>query len=288
MTKFEKTVRESKPTKVEPIKHSKFGAMKATYTNGMAAVVKPQRDVSPFDRPMQRGLLISTQPAREVAFYKLAQMLAFDDVVPETLLIMHDGKQASAQIFTPTVHLHQLQPMLLKKEELGQEGWVSLLQETCRAVPKRLWVRLLILDIIAGSRDRHINNVGVVVKMKEPRPEYSILGWDNACTFGATFAKYHNVFHKYLFKYAVQLEAHWDMLEKFTLVDFTRVLGELLNPIDVAQAYERLQFMLEYPYRLPWRVMSQGHDDSDSFPSYSAWFGNHATTEPVNSLVVAI
>lgn len=270
VTRFATTVTEEKPQSVKPLTDGKTGALLATYKNGVKAVIKPVKETLPNGKTMQRGIPVRTHPYREVAYYLLAKMVGFDDLVPETVLT-HKAVDAwaSAQVFMPAYHLRQLQSKLA---DTHRKDWSELLIKTALRVPKLYWRQLVALDIIAGTRDRHASNVGILMRIGDNAPIYRLVAWDNAVTFGLTFERYHNVFHKFLFRKTIDFGALWPALDKLTLERMNAVLGPYLTDEEIRHAYMRLCFFRDYPYRLPWRVVSEGTDSPHDFPDYAAYF----------------
>ena len=272
-----------KPVSVRPLHVGKTGALLATYEDGRKAIVKLSKPALPNGKAMQRGIPTMSHPHREVAFYQLAKLLGFEELVPETVLTekVHDGVVASAQQFVPAVHLRTLQPKLY---ETSRGDWYTLLKDMALHVPKKYWRRLVVLDIIAGVRDRHANNVGVLLFLAGRKPMYRLVAWDNAVSFGMTFDKYHNVFHKLLFRTSINLKDIWPVLDGLSHAAFTQALGGFLAADEIADAFLRMQFIREFPYRLPWRVMSGNHDGVNDFPAYLDFF--QPFVEPPMSLIV--
>lgn len=264
------TLVQEKPTKVAQLSSGKSGALLCTYRTGMKAVVKPVKDNMPSGKTRQRGILISTHPYRECAYYQLAKLLGFDHLVPETVMTTYAGVPASAQQFVPAQHIKQLNE---DASDVHAPGWRNAVVATALKVPKSSWRQLLALDIIAGARDRHANNVGLLMSITGDRPTYRLVAWDNAVTFGLTFARYHNVFHKYLFRDAVDFTEIWPALDNVTYTDMLTALGDYITEEEVNHAFLRLKFIRDdYPYRLPWTVCSQGAEEADDFPAYVSFF----------------
>lgn len=275
---FHKLITENEPTEVKPLSKGKSGALIATYRNGVKAVIKRAKRRMPSGKKTQRDLSVKSQPFREVAFYELNKLLGFD-LVPETVLTVYKGKTASAQLFIPAVTLVDLEPKLQKGP--GSTGWRSHVIETCKTVPKKFWRQLLTLDIIGGARDRHTNNVGIQMRIKDDQPIFRLIAWDNATTFGKTFYRYHNVFHKLLFRKSVLFDDMWPVLHQVTHDDLMGTLSPYLSTDEVDHAYKRMRFFLDYPYRLPWKVCSLGHDSSNEFPPYTDYFENADEEAPL-------
>jgi len=279
---FSTLVLEKTPTSVKHLTEGKTGALLATYANGVKAIVKPAKRKLPNGKTTQRGISVGSHPRREVAFYQLSKLLGFN-IVPETVLTTKavPGVEASVQVFMPAYHLKQFNPKL---SDVHNKGWKTTLIKTALRVSKDQWRQLLALDIIAGARDRHANNVGVTMHIEDNRPIYNLVAWDNAATFGLTFARYHNVFHKYLFRQSVNFDKIWPVLDKITLKDLRRTLGPYVSEEEVGHAFMRMEFFQEYPYKLPWRVASDGNDGPSDFPDYKAFF--EPVVEKAQHLVV--
>lgn len=256
---------------MKPLPEGKSGALLATYKDNVRAVVKIAKETLPNKKTMQRGIPVRTHPRREVAYYQLAKLLGFEDIVPETVITTKavDGVEASAQVFVPARRLKDLQPKLA---DVHRDDWQELLRQVTRRVPKAQWRRLLALDIIAGVRDRHANNVGLLLSLRGGRPQWRLAAWDNAVTFGKAFTLYHNVFHKLLFRKSVNFDEIWPVWMPITLETMQRALGSYLTLEEISHAYMRMRFFIDYPYRLPWSVVSKGIDDPKEFPSYTAYF----------------
>lgn len=270
MSEFSSLVTREKPRELGPAPGGKSGALLATYEGGVRAIVKVVKSRLPSGHHKQRGVPAALHPLREVAYYELDQMLGYG-LVPETALTSKavPGRQASAQLFIPALHLDDLQPSLA---DTDAEDWGDRLVEACVRVPKVFWKRLLVLDVIGGVRDRHANNVGVLMRVVDDHPAYRPVAWDNAVSFGKTFDRYHNVFHKYLFRRSVDLGDEWVKLDRLTRADLRFAVGELVNGDDIEHAFKRARFFCDYPYRLPWKVCSDGRDGSRDFPDYRAYF----------------
>ena len=270
MTPFARLVTQEKPTSVERLKMGRTGALLATYPNGFKAVIKPVKAALPNGKTSQRGIPVPTHPYREVAYYEMAKLMKLDRLVPETVLTDKVvGVPSSAQQFMPAYHLRQLQPKLA---DTDRDDWAALLTETALRVPREQWRQLLALDIVAGVRDRHANNIGILMDIRDERVSYRVVAWDNAVSFGKTFDRYHNVFHKYLFRKTVNFDDQWPTWDNLTLAQLEAALSPYLSLTEIAHAFRRMEFFQQYPYRLPWRVVSQGNDSPKEFPSYQAFF----------------
>lgn len=274
---FEHMVRETSVQKLQLLNEGKVGAYLASYRGGLA-VMKLAVDRTPKKgKRGAYGIPARLMPRREVAFYRLAQLLGFESVVPETVLTTYRGKatedlpvQASAQRYVHAMKLGEVDKRLVTTEDY--EEWIVCFRETMRKFPREDLQKLTLLDVIACSRDRHANNYGVVLELTDDKARYRLIGWDNAASFGGTFRRYHNVVHKLVFRHSFDLEPYFDKLHSIRRREFEDALMVLDDHTAVQHAWLRLQFILEYPHRLPWHVLSEGHDDPDTFPTYEDYF----------------
>lgn len=293
MSEFSDLVTAEKPLKLEEAPGGKSGALLATYEGGVKAIVKATKDRLPSGHRRQRGIAAALHPTREVAFYRAALLCdelrgagEQDAIVPETVLTTKavPGVVSSAQLFVPARHLDELEPEL---KDVDAPGWGRALADTCLVVPKAFWKRLLVVDILGGVRDRHANNVGLRMRVIDDQPVYRPVAWDNAVSFGKTFDRYHNVFHKHIFRRSVDLGDDWRTFDRMTRADLRYALDEYLGPDELEHAFLRTRFFGDYPYRLPWKVCSKGHDDPHEFPDYEAYFDPVADAPLHMSRVVA-
>lgn len=260
MTEFEKTVKTMKPTKITLVGEGRFGARLAVYENGWKAIVKPQMLGETFRKmPTERA------PYCEEAFYHFSKLI-YPGSVPETYVIKLKGKICSAQLWVPGYHVRQYDAKLFDK---SREDFHQNIRRVCyQAAPKDVWRRLALLDVIGNSRDRHGKNVMV-------RPKYKkmpIAAIDNSFALGLTFRGYRNVFHQYLFNWHLYDPALLRELSTLKVVDFRDAISPLLEPVYAEHCMRRLDWVLEYPHRLPWRIISQGTQRSVNFPTYAEWF----------------
>lgn len=278
MSEFSDLVTRERPRHLEDAPGGKSGALIATYEGGVKAVVKAAKEKLPSGHRRQRGIPVVLHPRREVAFYRSALLFdelrggsGGDELVPETVLTSKavPGVESSAQLYIPARHFEELRPDL---KGLEAPAWGRALAEACLAIPKVFWKRLLGLDIFGGARDRHANNVGVRFRVRDDQPACRPVAWDNAATFGKTFDRYHNVFHKHIFRRSVDLGDEWRPLDRLTRADVRYALDDLLTPEEMEHAFLRTRFFGDYPYRLPWKVCSKGVDDPHGFPDYEAYF----------------
>ena len=285
MSEFADLVTSEKPRELGPAPGGKSGALLATYAGGVKAIVKAVKDKLPSGHRKQRGIPAALHPSREVAFHRSAVMLGCGDLVPETVMTTKavPGTIASAQLFIPARHLDELRPRL---RNLDAPDWGKTLVDACSVVPKAFWKRLLLLDILGGVRDRHANNVGLRMRVIDDRPVYRVVAWDNAVSFGKTFDRYHNVFHKHIFRHSVDLGDEWRLFDRLTRADLRCALDEFLEPEELEHAFLRTRFFGDYPYRLPWKVCSKDNDDPRDFPDYGSYF-SPATEAPLHMARVA-
>jgi len=274
MTEFEKTVKTMKPSaKPKKIGEGRFGARLAVYENGYKAVIKPQMEGGVFRR--QRT---ERAPYCEEAFYHFSQLI-YPGVVPETYTIKLNGHVWSAQLFVPGFHVRQYDAKLFNKE---REDFLPNLRRVCfAAAPKQAWKRLSLLDLLGNSRDRHGKNV--LIRPKHVLPLAAI---DNSFALGLTFRGTRNVFHQYLFYWQWYDPALLREVSKLTVKDFKGAICPLLEPIFAEHCARRLEWVLEYPHRLPWRIISQGAERSVEFPSYAPWFKKHHRQLPQRPMMV--
>lgn len=271
---FAKRVTSKPPAETSPIAGSKNGALAAVWDDGTKAVVKLGRPSFQDGRRSQRGFPASSVPRREVAFWKLAEVFGAEDLVPETVLFSHQGLVASAQAWAPGEHLDDLSEDLRSAE--SDEDWARALVTACSVVPEEAWVRLALLDVVAGQRDRHSNQAGVVLSFSKPP---SLVVWDNAATFGTTFEGYHQVFHRHLFRDRFPTGRAWEKVASTKDDDVRSALSGLVSEEEIRHACLRRQFVEDFAYRLPWEVFSKGATRRQLFPRYEGHF-----TEPNKKL----
>lgn len=283
MTPFAKTVLNEDPIREEKLKNpGKSGARLVRYKNGIRAVVKHATHRLPNGKTRQRGIPVRTHPYREVAFYNMAKLLGWSDLVAETVLVRRNGKTYSAQLYTPSMHLPDIEPKL---EDVSRPDWMFILRDACLQMSIEDWRRVVILDLINGSRDRHVNGAGVTLKLDGNKAIYHPLLWDNAVSGGLTFDRYYSVFHRALFSRAINLDPFLDQLSIIKLADVQHVTAGLWNSEEQSHAWQRIRFILRYPYRIPWSMMSKGIDDKDEFPDYADWFKPLTVIQSPGSLV---
>jgi len=280
MTHFETTVGSMEPVSIKLIKEGKVGARLVTYPNGMQAVMKVASSKTTKNNcAMQRGLPTAKMPMREVAFYRLSKLLGFD-VVPETILHTFHGVPASFQQYVTSARIYDLDQRL-RHPEKNKEAWVIALRETLRdKVPIEDTLRLTVLDFLAAARDRHGANYGARLEISSGKARWRLIGWDNGCTFGLTQERYHSVGHKYLFRYAFDLSSVWSALLSVKRSSLQSAMRGLLDEESVDHVWHRIQFMISFPHRMPWKTLSQGSDTPDTFPSYAEFFRPMTASKP--------
>lgn len=267
--KFAERVAATPPAHVEPIGSGKSGALLAVWPDDLKAVVKLAKEALPNGKKAQRGILIKDHPRRELAFYQLAEAFGWDDLVPKVTLFTLKGKEASAQAFIPADHLKVFNKQLKSREN---PRWVSALKSLATEVPKSSWLKLVLLDLVAGSRDRHANNVGLRILFEGDKAVFRLVAWDNPVAFGTTFRLYHQVFHKFLFRKTFHVDPVWEKFSSLRKEDLRVALSGLVSDLEVEHAWLRYQFAVDFPYRLPWEMMSHGSDLPSSFPAHADFF----------------
>lgn len=259
MTDFQKTVLTMQPTKIEKIGEGRFGAHLASYNNGWRAVVKHSESKKAF-----RQLPCDQAHLREAAFYRLSQLF-FPGVVPETYVTKIRDIECSAQKFTPGIQPRDYDKKLFKTKRDDFTG--NLKDVLYKAAPRDDWKRLTLLDLIANSRDRHGKNLLI-----RPGADIPLVAIDNGYSLGKTFRSYRNVFHRYLFFYHLHAPHLLRELEEIEYKAIEDALVPLLDPVYAYNVMRRIEWVLEFPHRLPWRVISKGATRTVDFPSYKRWF----------------
>jgi hypothetical protein len=271
-TAFEHIVTTTKPAKVELFREGLVGARLATYPDGLQAVMKPCDERSlKAGKKHQKQIPIRRLPFNEVAFYRLAKLLNLKDVVPETVLGSYGDQHASFQQYVLSKKLYDVEPALTKLD--SEQQWVSAFTGLVeRHKLEADMAKVSLLDFLACNRDRHGGNYGVRLQLESMKPGWKLVAWDNGVTFGQAFERYHCVGHKYLFRDAFPVEPLWGRLETLTRGGLQEALGDLLDAQQIDNVWLRAQFALEFPYRLPWRVLSKGAQHAADFPSWREYF----------------
>jgi len=266
---FQKRVTSSPPREMTPIKVGKSETFEARWQDGTRALVKFSKEKLPSGKVAQRGITALSHPRREVAFWQLASLYGYQDIVPETVLFELDGAEASAQAWISAAPLSSFRKSLRSRRN---PNWVSDLIAVCSLVPKTQWTKLVILDFVAGARDRHANNVGVRVLLDGGTVSHGLVAWDNAVSFGQTLRFYHQIFHKYLFHERIHLDPLWDSFMSVTEDQIRDALSGLVSPVEVEHACVRKAFLETFPYKMPWAKVSQRTMGVSSFPAYETMF----------------
>ena len=286
MTPFELTIAKLKPANIELLAEGMVGARLATYPNQMQAVMKIAATATTKEgKHEQHGLPVATFPKREVAFYRLSRAFcAYDpdfDVVPETVPGSFEGYFTSFQQYVTSAKLYELDPRL-RTPEKNREAWSIALRETLRdKLPLADVLRLTVLDFLACSRDRHAANYGARLDLTGGKARWRVVSWDNGCAFGLTQARYHCVAHKYLFRYAFDLEPVWVALQRIRRSDLIAALSDYLSMEQIDHVWMRVQFINLFPYRMPWKTLSQGSDKPETFPTYAEFFQPLSAAKPL-------
>lgn len=259
------------PVKVDMITEGKVGARLVTFRTGLQAVMKlaEKSAAKKQSQTKQYGIEIRSLPKREVAFYELSKLLGFE-VVPETVLGTYEGETASYQQYVRSVKVYEIEPKL--KDVENEDQWVVAFRELMRQFPEDDVTQLTLLDFLACARDRHGANYGARLDVKDSKARWRLIGWDNGVAFGETMERYHCVAHKYLYRFSFNFSKFWDKLEHLRHADLQDALEGLIEGSEIEHVWLRLQFLLAYPQRLPWHVLSQGAQSPSEFPSYASYF----------------
>lgn len=274
MTHFERVVTREKPTSLKLLAEGQVGARIAAFRDGTEAIMKVGASQATKKRSKtQRGIDIATMPAREVAFYTLAKIFGYEDVVPETVLGKFEGFPASFQRYVDNAKLYEVEPALREMRK-DRTAWIIALRETLRdKLDLEDARKLTLLDFLAASRDRHAANYGARLSIAGGKASWRLVGWDNGCAFGLTQERYHCVAHKHLFRHAFDLQPLWQNLLSKRREDFNILSDKgYISVVEVDHIWYRLQFVLAFPHRMPWVVLSKNTDDINGFPHLSEIF----------------
>lgn len=257
--------------KIEAIGEGKSGAFKGQFASGARVLIKPIRAKNATGADQQRGLPVISLAGRAVAFYRLARYLGpgYAKLVKETTILDWKGQNVLVQAWADALHLKKIDPRLKKRKH---PEWIEAFRSVVDRVPVADLRRAVVLDCIAASRDRHANNFGLGYALDDQGLNWKLKFWDNDCSFGLCWSKYHNVLHKYRFTQAIDLTEEWSLLERITQDDFYVLFEGLISPEEARHAYKRVRFMLDFPYRLPFAVFTKGEYDPNQFPSYAEYF----------------
>lgn len=271
-TSFETAVQKGPPDKVEHMPEGRFGALKAVYGREIA-ILKPKL----YSNALFRGVPKDSYQRREVAFYRLDRALRLG-LVPETLLTTHKDAEASAQQFIhgavlPTDVVRHLWLKHAPDRELRIAKFLA-------QVPKASLQKLVVLDLVANSGDRHGKNFMV----DHNRQLWAV---DNGISFGKAFLYYRNVVHRYGFLNSFDLmPSHIVALKSLSLAYLTDLLGDLLDTAEIYYTFWRAQFVLEHGSDLSYKTLSQGRLGKNGFPTYFGWFRGKMLPEATGSVHV--
>lgn len=222
---------------LEKITEGRFESYKAEH-EGVLYVLKPELCQN---SPTLRKISPNTHHFREVASYLLDSKILHFGVVPETVLVEHNGKLASVQRF--------VEGKTLKKEELVKSDDAR---------------KIVIFDLIVNNTDRHIRNC-LFNKNK-------VWAIDNGCCFGQYYNYYYSVLHRYLYSDLLILtDNERKLLNVISKSQLDKVIGPYLEEEEVEQTYYRIQWMLEQE-NLSFKLMSDNQEDRRLYPSRSKWF----------------
>ena len=274
LSRFRQTVENEKPSSVERCPEGKAGALLATYKNGVRAIVKPVRSAFPSGHERQANMPASSLPDAEVAYWQLSRLFGWSDMVPETVWIRQGKLHGSAQQFHPTATKLYAMDKQLRQAKAGTDAWRRALVDTSMQIPQHDWLRLLVLDLLAAHRDRHVHNVGVRFDVVQNEVQHRLVVWDNSPAFGAAFGRYHSVFHKVLFYNEVPeaVGEHIALVANTPFDEYEDALRERLTGMQVQHTFQRAQWLRERAYKLSWRRMSANAGDSKDFPAYEGFF----------------
>jgi len=249
---LQRTLDNYQPKSMKPLGGGKTGnVVLITYSNGFRAVARIGRPTTSNGKDTQIGLSVEDQPRREAAFYQLAKLLHLDYLVPETILgRTRHGRPISYQAFVEAMRPHDLEPKL--DEDIEKEEWRDYARKALRNADSIHWIRSLVLDFVSCQRDRHLNNVGLRAHVESGELRAIPVLWDNGVAFGPALERYRNVPHKMLYPMTVDVSSVLAPLDKLKLSDFKEALHAVTWLEEREQAFKRLRFACEYPYRLPW------------------------------------
>jgi hypothetical protein len=263
-SRFSEKILAAEPV-LRPLGRGLGGANDALWPDGTRAVVKLALSKLPNGRAQQCGFPAASHPRREVAFFRLAKAFGWTDFVPETVLFSLGGVEASAQAWIEADHLSTF---YIDADDVDHEAF----RAACDLVPKTSWIRLVVLDFVAGQRDRHTNNVGVRTELVGASAKHELVAWDNATTFGKTLARYKEVFHRRLFFDRIDFDSVWGAVEAVGEEELRSVLAGLVSGEEIDHTCLRRKFLFDHPYRVPWRTASKGWGSGSGFPAWASFF----------------
>lgn len=246
----------------KPIGDGKFGAQLLTFTGGEQGVLKTM----PFANDSFRGVAKSDLPRREVAAYALDNEVLDFGVVPETVLMRWQGRDASVQRYIKSGLVpRDIVPKLFDK---GQSDWKYRVAKLFVKSNVEDLTKIVLLDLVMNNVDRHGKNVLIDPTQRR------CWAIDNGLSFSRYYRGYRSIFHKYLF-YSTFDVPKW-ALEKLGRVKKEVLLSALaayLEPELIEDTWLRIQFILDHSDRLAYKRMSgQSGFGVNKFPSYEAWF----------------
>lgn len=275
MADFYKTVEDEKFVKVKDLPGNN-GATLCKYPNGLLVVVKEICDKTPKGKTTQRGLDVADGGRHSLAYKRLSEMFGWEYLVPKIVLKQVNGKKMSIQQYITALSCRDLDDALAEGADVDKKLWIQKLLHVTSLVSREEWLKLTLLDLIACSRDRHINNVGFRMSGTDEngKATYGLVAWDNDAAFGLTYERYYCVFHKYIFpkRMPLFLQDHLTMFRELDYGFFEEKLTEYLLPGEIRDVWLRMQWLIRYPYKLPYKVMSKGAKRPTEFPSYQSFF----------------
>lgn len=267
MSRFTDALADIEDASLEPIGEGKFGAQYVMFPNGTEAVLKFKQ----FEQESFRGVPKETLQNREVAVYRLDRDLLHFDVVPETAVVVKDGKQASVQLKVEGDNPRGVVPGVFDR---NHRDWKLRIAKLFTRVNLSDLHKIVVLDLICNNVDRHAKNVIIDTLFDR------VWAIDNGLAFAPYYRNYRNVFHKYLYYSHLPMPREiTSRLEGITKVQLAEVLGEHLSEQEIEQTHLRIKFMLDHKDRLGYHRLSGGNLMSKDFPSYEQWFWRQQAEE---------
>lgn len=268
MSTFTDTVANGKIKKIEPLGIGRFDANLVTFSDSTKAILKYKG----FSNTKFRGIDRDDFPKREAAVYWLDSKLLKFNVVPETLLIKLNGKEASIQQYMEGYEARDLQPGIFDKK---LPDWKYTVAKLFSKINADDLLKITLIDLIVNNTDRHARNVIFDTHGKR------VWAIDNGLSLGSFFNRYRSVFHKYMF-FKRLFVPNWAirLLEGIDLEQLEDTLDPLLTDAEILQVHLRIQFILERRDKLDFFTMAQGRFEKDGFPSYQKWFERKMRPNP--------
>lgn len=268
--------KETLATQKAPLKSmgiGKFGAQMATFPNGVKAIVKAQVfDNSPF-----RGIPRDSMHEREVMAYRFDRDVLGFNIVPETYMTRVGVKKASTQEFVNGLAAAQIVPKVFNK---SLDDWKERVAKLAALVPQDEVQKLVAMDLVIGSRDRHAKNAIFNLDIGK------CWAIDNGASFGKNLALYRNVFHKYFYLKNFSLS---DDIAKALANVTPQACDDVLIWLDKRErdaVYARAQLVLDKANKLDFYTLSKGHLNNNEFPSYGRWIRSFLHREEQPELVL--